>query len=210
MEYDPGRHHRRSIRLADFDYSQEGAYFVTICTRERECLFGEARDGEIQLNDIGVAVHNEWLKSAGIRREIHLDLFVVMPNHIHGIVFIIQDIPALVGATGGRPPIYERHRRPFVSEKLGDRQSPLQTHGPGRRSLAAFIGGFKSACTRSFNEFRRTSGIPLWQRNYYEHVIRNENALNALRNYIAANPSQWASDPDNLDCSRQEGPSNDA
>jgi putative transposase len=209
MKYDPDRHHRRSIRLKDYNYSQEGAYFVTICTHKRECLFGEIRDGEMQSNDIGVAVHNEWMKSALIRREIHLDMFVVMPNHIHGLVFIVGDDPALVGATGGRPFFGKQTADGGSREFEGDRRSPLQTRGPRRRSLAAFIGGFKSACTRSVNEFGCTSGIPLWQRNYYEHVIRNENSLNALREYIQANPSQWAIDPDNLDCSRQEGLSND-
>ena len=93
MKYDPGTHHRRSIRLKDYDYSQEGAYFVTICSHERKCLFGEILDGEMRLNDIGTVVRNEWLNSERMRREIHLDTFVVMPNHIHGVVFILQDIP---------------------------------------------------------------------------------------------------------------------
>lgn len=201
IKYDPDRHHRHSIRLKDYDYSQGGAYFVTICTHERRCLFGEIHEGEMRLNDIGVLAFNEWLKSAEIRREIQLDAFVVMPNHVHGIVFILQEIPAYVGATGSRPRVPGMRERRSVAKGMGDRQSPLQVRGPRKSSLASFIGAFKSTCTRSINEFRRRRpGIPLWQRNFYEHVIRNEKALSALRDYIAANPAQWTDDPDNPDC----------
>ncbi len=190
MKHDPEKHYRRSIRLKDYDYSQGGAYFVTICTHERECLFGATHDGESQLSDFGTIVQTQWLDSARMRREIHLDTFVVMPNHLHGIVFIRKDISASVGATGGRPNLPKQDQK-------GDRQSPLRARGPGSRSLAAFVGGFKSACTRLINEFRCTPGLPVWQRNYYDHVIRNEKALEAIGNYIAANPEQWANDPEN-------------
>ncbi len=207
MEYDPGRHHRRSIRLADFDYSQEGVYFVTICTHERECLFGEIHEGEMQLNDIGLAVHNEWLKSAGIRREIHLDMFVVMPNHIHGIVFIIQDIPTLVGATGGRPPICERHRRPFVPKKWATAGRPYRRLVHAEVHLQHSSVDSNPHAHRSSMNFGLTGGHSLWQRNYYEHIIRNEKSLNAVRGYIQANPLRWADDPDNPNFIGKEGSS---
>ncbi len=182
LKYDPEKHRRHSIRLKDYDYSTAGAYFVTLCTFNRQCILGEVLDGEVRLNDRGATVQMEWVRSAEIRNEVHLDEFVVMPNHLHGIVLILgNDIQPLVGATGGCPP-------------KGDRRSPL--HGPKSRSLASFIAGFKAACTRSINESLASQGR-LWQRNYYEHVISSENALNAIREYIAANPSQWPEDPEN-------------
>ncbi len=205
MKHDPETHHRRSIRLKDYDYSQEGAYFVTICTHERRCLFGEIDGGEMRLNGIGKVVRAEWLRSAEIRREIYLDAFVVMPNHLHGIVFLMSNMQqAFVGATGGRPSVPAKRERIFVLENQGDCQSPLHPRGPAYRSLAAFIGGFKSACTGLINELRCTPQILVWQRNYYEHVIRGDKSLDAIRNYIEANPAQWANDPDNPDLSREE------
>lgn len=96
MPYNPNQHHRRSIRLPGYDYAQAGAYFVTICTNQRECLFGEVVDGEMRLNEYGRVVEDEWFASACIRCEIELDAFIVMPNHIHGIVWIAEP----VGATG--------------------------------------------------------------------------------------------------------------
>ena len=97
-------HRRRSIRLPGYDYSQPGAYFVTICTRGRECVLGEVRSGEMVYSPVGLVVVEEWTRSASIRREIALDTFVVMPNHLHGIVFILEDAsPAGVGAHGRAP-----------------------------------------------------------------------------------------------------------
>ncbi len=183
MKFDPDKHHRRSIRLRDYDYSLDGAYFVTICTLERKCLFGEVAYGEMRLNDIGMMVRDEWLRSVEIRNEIHLDAFVVMPNHVHGIVLIRHDVPLPVS-------------------KEGDRRSPLQQRGLCKRSLAAFVAGFKSACTRSVNEYFGTRGVPLWQRSYYEHVVRNDRTLHAIRDYIEANPSQWADDRENPEYNR--------
>ncbi len=134
------------------------------------------------MNDPGAIVQKEWVRSTDIRSEVHLDEFVVMPNHLHGIVLLLgNDIQPLVGATGGCPP-------------EDDRRSPL--HGPQSRSLASFIAGFKAACTRALNELRASPGR-LWQCKYYEHVIRSENALNAIREYIAANLSHWHEDPEN-------------
>ncbi len=136
----------------------------------------------MRLNEKGVIVRQEWLRSAEIRQEIFLDAFVVMPNHLHGSILILcDDIQPPVGATGG-----------CLSE--GDRRSPLQ--GPRSRSLASFIAGFKAACTRSTNELLGSPGR-LWQRNYYEHIIRDEKALTAVRACIEANPSRWQDDPEN-------------
>jgi len=163
---------RRSIRLREYDYRQPGAYFITVVAHGRAVLFGEIVGGETRLNEYGRIVEDEWQKSSIIRREIELDAFVVMPNHIHGIVNIID---ADVGATG---------------------RSPLRS-GPPARSLGAFIAGFKSAVTKRINEIRQTHGAPVWQRNYYEHIIRGDGELLRVREYILNNPLDWENDREN-------------
>ena len=163
---------RRSIRLQNYDYSQPGAYFVTICTYKRECLFGHIEDGVIHHTIFGEIVCQEWSRSEEIRSEIRLDLFIVMPNHLHGIV-VITHSNGIVGAHGRAP----LHRSP--------------------RSLASFIAGFKSVVTRRINRIRGTPGSPVWQRNYYERVIRSEDELQQIGAYILNNPTRWVEDPDN-------------
>jgi REP element-mobilizing transposase RayT len=177
VKHDPDKHRRRSIRLKNYDYTHVGAYFVTICTSNRECLFGEIAGGEMRLNEWGKVVGEEWTCSSDIRKEIELDEFVVMPNHMHGIV-IISDV---VGAHG-RAPLQKNEIKRFYRRP---------------RSLSSFIAGFKSAVTKHINERRGTLGISVWQRNYYEHIIRSETALNTIRRYIRYNPSMWLHDEDN-------------
>lgn len=183
MTYDPDIHHRRSIRLPGYDYSRVGVYYVTVCTHRRECLFGEVMDGEMHLSEAGEAVADEWVKSAQIRREIELDTWVVMPNHFHGIVVISE--PVGDQSEGDRPvaptddmPAETRDRKP----------------GPRPKSLSALMAGFKAAVTIRVNALRATPGVPVWQRNYYERIIRNERELDAVRRYIANNPARWFED----------------
>ena len=171
MIYAPQKHHRRSLRLEDYNYAHSGAYFITIVAQNRQCIFGEVVNGKIELNQFGHILAEEWEKSETIRQEIELDAFVVMPNHIHGIVIMNSD----VGATG---------------------RSPVRS-GPTKRSVGALIAGFKSVITKRINQLRSTPGMPIWQRNYYEHVIRNEASLNRIRQYILNNPARWAFDPEN-------------
>ena len=173
MKYDPNKYHRRSIRLKRYDYSQAGAYFVTVVVYQRECLFGDVVDGTIVLNDLGRIVQSEWERSAEIRHEIELGTYVIMPNHFHGIVFFQN---GNVGATG---------------------RSPLPPRGPMPKSLGALMAGFKSSVAKQINILRDTPGIPVWQRNYYEHIIRNDDDLNRIHRYIESNPSQWADDDEN-------------
>jgi putative transposase len=179
MEYDRRKHHRRSIRLPDHDYRSPGAYFITICTHQGKPLFGEVVDGDVVLNEYGQIAHEEWLASEDIRREIELDAFVIMPNHVHGIVWIRDtgDDPAVgthnVGAHSRAP----LHRPP--------------------RSLGSFIAGYKSAVTTRINRMRGvrgTPGAPVWQRNYYERIIRDDAALGRIREYVQHNPARWAED----------------
>ena len=174
MKYDPAKHHRRSIRLKGYDYSQAGFYFVTICCHQRQRLFGKIVNGAIQLNKYGEIVEDEWLKSSIIRQEIELDEYVVMPNHFHGIVII--------------NPVGVNCRSPLPS-------SAIPTHPSMKpRSLSSIMAGFKSAVTKKINIIRHAPGTPVWQRNYYEHIIRNERALNNIRQYIINNPLSWHQD----------------
>ena len=197
MNYCPRKSERRSIRLRGYNYSQEGAYFVTICTHNRESLFGKIIDGKMRQNGIGAIVHDEWLRSGQIRQEIHMDEFVVTPNHIHGVVIFNHDMSTYVGATGGRPIVENERSSPARRESVSDRPLSLPPHGPNKRSLASFIAGFKSASAKSISELLDFSSILVWQRNYYEHIIRNERNLMAIRRYIRMNPSDWANDPEN-------------
>jgi REP element-mobilizing transposase RayT len=170
MKYNPVKHHRRSIRLPEYDYSGSGSYFLTICAYQRQCLFGDVINGAMQLNDFGAIVAEEWQRSAIIRSNLELDAWVVMPNHFHGIVTINNP----VGAQRVAPlPICNQH-----ANKL--HRQP--------QSLGSFVAGFKRSTTKRINEIKETPGVPVWQRNYYEHIIRNEETWHRLRQYIANNP----------------------
>jgi putative transposase len=166
-------------------------YFVTICAQGRESLFGEITDGEMVLNGFGGIVREEWLRSAEIRKEIILDEFVVMPNHFHGIIMIT----GMVGAHGGAPNTtgVAGHGHDGVSDEKGARRAPLRAS----KSLGSFIAGFKSAVTKRINHLRENPGCPVWQRNYFERVIRNVREFAAIREYIANNPVKWAMDKEN-------------
>jgi REP element-mobilizing transposase RayT len=177
MENIPNQH-RCSVRLKDYDYSRTGAYFLTICTRDKECLFGEIINGEMHLNNFGMIVEQQWLKTPELRPQTELDAYVVMPNHFHAIL-LIDDSRA--GAWAGRVQ-YAPTARKFLS--------PSQT-------LGAIIRGFKSAVTTRINGIQQLSGLLVWQRNYYEHIIRSEQALNKIREYISASPLQWEFDLEN-------------
>ena len=180
------RHHRRSLRLSGYDYSQNGAYFVTVCTQNRECLFGKIENGEMLLNDAGRIVLEEWVKTAEIRSNIELDECVVMPNHFHGIL-VVSDRRG----TARRAPTTRRAptaRRAPTMERFGQ---------PVSGSIPTVIRSFKSAVAKRINEMRQTPALQLWQRNYYEHVIRNESEWNRIRQYIIDNPMRWNMDREN-------------
>lgn len=172
MIHDTNIHHRRTIRLQGYDYSQAGAYFLTICTHHRERLFGRVVDGEMRLNETGRIASEEWAKTAEIRNDIELDAWIVMPNHFHGIVVITGRGTARRAPTGHTP----------TMEKFGR---------PVAGSIPTIVRSFKSAVTKRVNEHRQTPGAILWQRNYWEHIIRNETELNRIREYIRNNPMQW-------------------
>ena len=180
MKYNREKHHRRSMRLKGYDYSSPCAYFITICAWNRECMLGEIIDGKMKLNDYGQAVQQEWMHTGDIRPNVELDEFIVMPNHFHGILVINHRMNEL--------------RRGVLQYAPTDivLRSPSQTIG-------AIIRGFKSSVTKSINISRDTPGMPVWQRNYFERVIRNEKELYGIRGYIRFNSVQWDMDEENPD-----------
>jgi len=188
MRYDPEKHHRRSIRLKGYDYTQAGAYFITICTKDRACLFGDVADGVMRLNQMGHIVRQCWLEIPEHFPHVVLDEFVVMPNHVHGIIVIVAT--PNVGATHD---VGATHASPLPNDDTSTRP-----RGPQRQSVASIVGSFKSAATKRINEHRGTPGAPVWQRNYFEHIIRSEDSLNRIRKYIADNPARWGYDRENL------------
>lgn len=173
MTFNPIIRRRKSIRLQGYDYSQAGLYFITVCTHNRMPLFGEIVDGQMQFNKSGIVADEEWRKTEHIRSNIVLHEFVIMPNHVHGII-------ELVGAHCMRP------------------ECANSDEQPGRVQRAPTVGdvvrGFKSSVTKRLNAISGTSGQRFWQRNYYEHIIRNEDAYLKIAEYIQTNPQRWETD----------------
>jgi len=172
---------RRSIRLPEFDYSQPGAYFVTIVTHDRQPLFGQINDGEISLTEVGAMVAQAWIAIPEHFPNVELSAFVVMPNHIHGIISIIYE-PETTSNVAARHAVPSQI---IKTEKFGK---------PVSCSLPTIIRSFKSATTRTFHMYAGYSEKNLWQRNFYEHVIRNEQDYQAIIEYILANPMNWEKD----------------
>lgn len=216
MKYNPDDHHRRSIRLKGYDYSHPGAYFVTICTQDRAVLFGEVGDGEMWLNDAGAMVQSVWEEMSAFYPGVETDSFVVMPNHIHGIVILVGAAPCGRPDDLGQPQGMGQPQgvAPMLS-LAGVVRVSVQAQGPGdpkgqpqgvapTLSLSDVVHRFKTLTTKRYSEGVKRYGWPpfpgrLWQRNYYEHVIRNEESLNRIRQYIADNPARWALDRENPD-----------
>jgi REP element-mobilizing transposase RayT len=188
MEYDAAKHHRRSIRLSGYDYRSPGAYFVTLCIQGGECLLGEVVDGEMRLSEWGEIASHYWMRIPDHVNHVQLDAWVVMPNHLHGIIVIVSGGEASPGRSASAYDPTPGGARPQGKDIARD-ASPLQ---PG--SLGAIVGNYKSVSTRRINRVRGTPGIRFWQRNYWEHIIRNEQSLNRIRQYIQSNPARWGED----------------
>lgn len=188
MTFDHESHHRRSVRMKGYDYTGPGAYYVTVCTQERECLFGEVINREMTLNSAGRMVETVW---HGLRKRfpfVILDTFMVMPNHIHGIL-------VLSGNNQG-----EHKVRPYGD--IGCDKCTACPCGTATDSVGRIIQAFKSLTTHAYIRGARENGWPpfhgkLWQRNYYEHIIRDEEELNRVRKYILDNPVKWDRDRNN-------------
>lgn len=181
--------HRQSRRLEDWDYTQAAAYFVTICTRDRVCLFGEVEKGRMALNRYGRVAAEEWHRTADLRDRVELDAFIVMPNHVHGIIIIQTD-------EEGEPdfPRSNTARRVAATMDGTESSSDRQFGEPQAGSLGTIVGAYKSAVTRRVNQRRGVSGESIWQRNYHDHVIRNDDEWRRIRQYIRTNPARWHRD----------------
>lgn len=181
---------RRSIRLHGYDYTQQGAYFVTICTHAHTCRFGAVVDGEMALNRLGRLVVQQWKNTAVLRLNVELDAFVVMPNHVHGIIVIVSERGG-EGACAGDDDGGGGARSGMVHHAP---TSPRAFSRPQANSLGTIVGAFKASVTRSARQVSLIHEAPLWQRNYYEHIVRNQSDLDRIRNYIAGNPARWTED----------------
>jgi REP element-mobilizing transposase RayT len=167
----PTNFRRRSLRLTGYDYSSSGAYFVTVCTADRRPLLGRIVDGEMQLNEYGRIVSQTWEWLAAHYDYVDLDAYVVMPNHLHGVLILSDDC-------------------------RGRSRTPPTIIVP-RKPLGRLVGAFKTVSAKQMNQLRGTPGADLWQRNYYEHIIRSDAELDRIREYIVNNPAQWSLDHEN-------------
>ncbi|MDP2103666.1 MAG: transposase [Candidatus Gracilibacteria bacterium] len=210
MKYNPHIHNRQTIRLRGYDYSQDGAYFVTICVQNRERLFGEVVDGVMGLNDAGRMIQSIWDELGERFHNIRLDECVVMPNHFHGIIFINSNVGApLVGALMNNADDNRVGTRPTPTNDVmndgidsmdgaGTRPAP-SVRVPRVGTLGEIVGAFKSITTFEYTNGVKNDNWPpfggkLWQRNYYEHIIRDETSLEKIRTYIIDNPHNWETD----------------
>ncbi len=181
MKYDPQIHRRRSIRLQNYDYSSQGAYFVTICTWSRESILGEVLNSAVQLSSSGDIVMRCWQDLPNHYSDIVLDEVVIMPNHLHGIILLNGD----TDRAGLKPAP--------TGKKPGLKPAPTgKQHG-----LPEIIRALKTFSSRQININRNTSGTPVWQRNYFDRIIRNETELYKIREYIRNNPLKWELDENN-------------
>ena len=183
-------HHRRSIRLAGYDYSQPGAYFVTIVTAGRKCLFGAIVEGDMRLSPQGQIAQACWQEIPGHFPHVELGAYVIMPNHVHGIIVLHQPGVTMGDddrATMKSSPVGAQHAAPLHAERN-------VTSG----SIGAIVRSFKSAVTHLIHE-QFGGSSPLWQRNYYEHIIRNDGEWQRIHLYIESNPVLWAQDDENPD-----------
>ncbi len=219
--------YRRSIRLKGYDYSQPGAYFVTICTQNRECLFGEIENGKMQLNAMGDVVNFTWNDLVNHVAGIELGPFGIMPNHVHGIIEIhvgAGSKPAQIetGLRAGHGPARtgpeeradagpdewadagpeeradarpEERADAGPEERAGHGPAPTGTGRGTTAALSEVVRQFKTFSARRVNALRNAQGVPVWQRNYWEHIIRDEKSYEQIAAYILNNPQQWEADP---------------
>jgi REP element-mobilizing transposase RayT len=171
-----GKYRIQSGRLRGWDYSAPGWYFITVCTKDLKCFLGDVVDKQAHLSSVGQIVAEEWQRTERIRPRVKLDEWVVIPNHLHGIIILEETSDAQV--------VVETPRR-------GVSTLPALKSN----SLGSIIGQFKSVCTKRI----RTAGVPefAWQSRFYDHIIRDESSLHEVRQYIANNPLKWELDRNN-------------
>ena len=187
--YNPNIHNRKSIRLKGYDYSQAGLYFITICIKNRECLFGNITNGEMNLNDAGQMVENEWMKLPQRFQNIKLHEYIVMPNHFHAILEIV----GVILVVAQNKTVAQNNT---VSSKNGQPQGIAPTTN---KTVGDMVGAFESITTVEYirgvkNKNWQPFDGKLWQRNYWDHIIRNENEYNRIAQYIINNPIKLKND----------------
>jgi REP element-mobilizing transposase RayT len=191
-------HHRRSIRLVDHDYASPAAYFVTVCTRDRQNLFGCIEGSVMTLSEYGEIVSDTWRWLEGQFAGIVLDEWVVMPNHLHGIIVRREgevEAASRESSTMAASPTALTQANPRTLA-MG---SPAPVAGPRPKPLGGLIGAFKTVTTRRINDLRQSPGARVWQRNYWEHIVRDDVDLIRIRAYIVGNVANWATDSLNVD-----------
>ena len=189
-KYNPTLHHRRSIRLKGYDYSQAGLYFVTICCQDRICRFGKIENGEMVLNDLGKIAYNEWEKLPERYPNMFLDVFQIMPNHIHGIIALGDDVGATLAVALNNDTVAQIAHE----NRAGASPAPTTVTVP---TVGAIVGAYKSLVTYKCLEIYKLRGEymrKLLQRDYWEHIIRNEQSYQRIANYIVDNPENWEND----------------
>jgi putative transposase len=216
MGYNPEIHHRRSIRLKGYDYGQSGLYFITICAWERQCIFGSVRDGEMQLSEFGEVARDEWLRTPVLRPNIDLAEFVIMPNHIHGIIVIEDmdmgvknddrgamhrartevDVHGDIDEEGNMDRGVEHRAHADKNDDTGAmHRARTEVFGkPTSNTIPTIVRGYKAAVTKQINILRNAPQRPVWQRNYYEHIVRSEADYLRIATYIIDNPRKWHED----------------
>jgi len=207
MPYNPNIHHRRSIRLKGYDYSQAGLYFITICCQDKICRFGKIENGEMILNDFGKIAHNEWEKLSERYPNVILDEFQIMPNHVHGII-VLDEMPTMAAATVGATLAVALNEKPVAQNDnavaqnndavaLNNDANIRATARVAPTGVGNVVGAYKSLVANEcldIYKMRNQRMGKLWQRNYYEHIIRNDNSYQRISNYIMNNPKNWNSD----------------
>jgi putative transposase len=212
MKHDPDRRHRHSVRLQGYDYTRAAAYFVTVCTQDRVPVLGEIVGDRAIFSSMGEMVIRVWEELPQHYAGVQLDDFALMPNHLHGIIVLVGAGPCACPDKGD-PDVSGQPRG--VAPHTGDRnipgQSPEIVTGSGQPrgvaptqgfSIPDVVHRFKSLTTAKYRRGVDKEGWPpfrnrLWQRNYYEHIIRDDEDLARVRAYIADNPARWTEDPEN-------------
>ncbi len=187
------RESRRSLRLRDYDYSRPGAYYLTFVAFQRECLFGDITNGKMTLSQAGIILRDVWHALPDRYPNVILDQMSIMPNHFHGILYIsgLNNDEGDVGI-----PVAAIHELPL--QEFPERESSEEYRIRRRRMLIPRLVGFiKMNSAKAINILLDSGGRPVWQRNYYEHVIRTDAELERVRNYIYYNPQQWGRDEEN-------------
>ncbi len=189
MPYNPNTHRRRSVRMQGYDYSQAGLYYVTICTQGRECLFGNITDKKMILNDIGTIAYEYLIHIPDRYPQTTMHAFVVMPNHVHAIIEILEsgDSESL--------PVGAIHESP-LQEVILHEKPPLSLRDQRRKMLLSKImGWYKMNSAKHINIILDRTGIPFWQRSFHDHIIRDEQSYLTIKDYINNNPANWNDDP---------------